>query len=131
MVNQMDFTFLYVLQQGLTDIPAGETLKELSPWAYVIVIFALGVAGVFYRLYVKEKEKRELLESEFRLFMSDSLTQQIQVSKDVIDLVKNNKADVADALNTVQNSDIKVESLVNEIKHQLASIESSITRIQK
>jgi hypothetical protein len=123
--------FLTVIQQSVPDLEAAETLRELSPWAYVIVIFACVVAGVFYRLYVKEKEKRDLLEKEFRVFMSDSLTRQIQVSKDVIDLVENNKTSVNDALATFHNSDVKLESLMTEIRNQLTSIESHITRINR
>lgn len=122
---------IMAIQQAIQDSDAAETLRELSPWAYVIVIFAMGVAGVFYRLYVKEKDKRNDLEKEFRVFMSDSLSQQIQVSKDVIDLVKNNKTSVDDALNVFHNSDVKIESLITEVKHQLTSIESHITRINR
>lgn len=122
---------MMLILQAVPDFEAGETLRELSPWAYVIVIFAVSVAGVFYRLYVKEKEKRDLLEKEFRGFMSDSLSQQIQVSKDVIDLVKNNKVSVDEALSTFHNSDIKIENLISEVNRQLASIESHITRINR
>lgn len=122
---------LVVFQESLVNSEAANTLKDLSPWAYVIVIFAIGVAGVFYRLYVKEKEHRDALEKEFRSFMSDSLSQQIQVSKDVIDLVKGNRSDVNDALHTFHTSDAKLEGLIGEVKSQLASIESHITHINR
>lgn len=123
--------YLLVFMQSLDSSGAAETLRDLSPWAYVIVILSLSVAGVFYRLYVKEKEHRNKLEEEFRTFMSQSLTQQIQVSKDVIDLVNNSKVNVDQALSTFHDSDTRIESLISEMKNQLSSIESHITRINR
>lgn len=117
----MIYNILLVLQQLNTE--ASETLKDLSPWAYVIVILVLGFSGVFIKLYLSETKKNDELEVEFRKFMSDTITQQIEVSRDVIDLVTRNKNEIKDALNTVNASDNKVERLITEIRDQLTRIE--------
>lgn len=121
--------YLLFFQTELLNNGAGDTLKELSPWAYVIVILALAVAGTFIKFYVSEKNERIKLEKEFRDFMSISLSKQIDVSKDVIQLVSRNKDEVKDALNTFNASDIKVEHLITEVKGQLSRIEAALSTL--
>lgn len=121
-------TFLYQISE-LANGDALNTLERLSPWAYVIVILTLAISGVFLRLYITEKNEKAELEKEFRTFMADSLYKQIDVSKDVIQLVTRNKDEVKDALNTFTTSDAKVEALIAEVKSQLERVESAIIRM--
>lgn len=113
---------IYLFLQQLNS-EASETLRELSPWAYVIVVLVLAFAGIFIKLYIAETKKTDDLEMEFRKFMSDTITQQIEVSRDVIDLVTRNKDEIKDALSTVNASDNKIEALITEIRNQLTRIE--------
>jgi len=121
-------TFLYQISE-LANGDALNTLERLSPWAYVIVILTLAISGVFLRLYITEKNEKAELEKEFRTFMADSLYKQIDVSKDVIQLVTRNKDEVKDALSTFTTSDAKVEALIAEVKSQLERVESAIIRM--
>jgi len=121
-------TFLYQISE-LANGDALNTLERLSPWAYVIVILTLAISGVFLRLYITEKNEKAELEKEFRTFMADSLYKQIDVSKDVIQLVTRNKDEVKDALNTFTTSDVKIEALIAEVKSQLERVESAIIRM--
>ena len=121
-------TFLYQISE-LANGDALNTLERLSPWAYIIVILTLAISGVFLRLYITEKNEKAELEKEFRTFMADSLSKQIDVSKDVIQLVTRNKDEVKDALSTFTTSDAKIEALIAEVKSQLERVESAIIRI--
>jgi hypothetical protein len=121
-------TFLYQISE-LANGDALNTLERLSPWAYVIVILTLAISGVFLRLYITEKNEKAELEKEFRTFMANSLSKQIDVSKDVIQLVTRNKDEVKDALNTFTTSDVKIEALIAEVKSQLERVESAIIRM--
>lgn len=121
-------TFLYQISE-LANGDALNTLERLSPWAYVIVILTLAMSGVFLRLYITEKNEKAELEKEFRTFMANSLSKQIDVSKDVIQLVTRNKDEVKDALSTFTTSDAKIEALIAEVKSQLERVESAIIRI--
>jgi hypothetical protein len=121
-------TFLYQISE-LANGDALNTLERLSPWAYVIVILTLTISGVFLRLYITEKNEKAELEKEFRTFMANSLSKQIDVSKDVIQLVTRNKDEVKDALSTFTTSDAKIEALIAEVKSQLERVESAIIRI--
>jgi hypothetical protein len=121
-------TFLYQISE-LANGDALNTLERLSPWAYVIVILTLAISGVFLRLYITEKNEKAELEKEFRTFMADSLYKQIDVSKDVIQLVTRNKDEVKDALSTFTTSDAKIEALIAEVKSQLERVESAIIRM--
>jgi len=121
-------TFLYQISK-LANGDALNTLERLSPWAYVIVILTLAMSGVFLRLYITEKNEKAELEKEFRTFMANSLSKQIDVSKDVIQLVTRNKDEVKDALSTFTTSDAKIEALIAEVKSQLERVESAIIRI--
>jgi len=121
-------TFLYQISE-LANGDALNTLERLSPWAYVIVILTLAMSGVFLRLYITEKNEKAELEKEFRTFMANSLSKQIDVSKDVIQLVSRNKDEVKDALSTFTTSDAKIEALIAEVKSQLERVESAIIRI--
>jgi hypothetical protein len=121
-------TFLYQISE-LANGDALNTLERLSPWAYVIVILTLAISGVFLRLYITEKNEKAELEKEFRTFMANSLSKQIDVSKDVIQLVTRNKDEVKDALSTFTTSDAKIEALIAEVKSQLERVESAIIRI--
>jgi hypothetical protein len=121
-------TFLYQISE-LANGDALNTLERLSPWAYVIVLLTLAMSGVFLRLYITEKNKKAELEKEFRTFMADSLSKQIDVSKDVIQLVTRNKDEVKDALSTFTTSDAKIEALIAEVKSQLERVESAIIRM--
>jgi len=121
-------TFLYQISE-LANGDALNTLERLSPWAYVIVILTLAISGVFLRLYITEKNEKAELEKEFRTFMANSLSKQIDVSKDVIQLVSRNKDEVKDALSTFTTSDAKIEALIAEVKSQLERVESAIIRI--
>jgi len=121
-------TFLYQISE-LANGDALNTLERLSPWAYVIVILTLAMSGVFLRLYITEKNKKAELEKEFRTFMANSLSKQIDVSKDVIQLVTRNKDEVKDALSTFTTSDAKIEALIAEVKSQLERVESAIIRM--
>jgi metal-responsive CopG/Arc/MetJ family transcriptional regulator len=89
----------------------------------------LAISGVFLRLYITEKNEKAELEKEFRTFMANSLSKQIDVSKDVIQLVTRNKDEVKDALNTFTTSDVKIEALIAEVKSQLERVESAIIRM--
>lgn len=122
---------LMVLQDFIPDAGAGEVLRELSPWAYVIVILVLGIATVFYRLYTSQVTKSEELEKEFRNFISDSLSRQIEVSKDVIELVESSNTEVSTAMNKFESTDVQLITLLSEVKVQLASIESSLTQVTR
>ena len=121
-------TLLYQISE-LANGDALNTLERLSPWAYVIVILTLAISGVFLRLYITEKNEKAELEKEFRTFMANSLSKQIDVSKDVIQLVTRNKDEVKDALSTFTTSDAKIEALIAEVKSQLERVESAIIRI--
>lgn len=121
-------TFLYQISE-LANGDALNTLERLSPWAYVIVILTLAISGVFLRLYITEKNEKAELEKEFRTFMANSLSKQIDVSKDVIQLVTRNKDEVKDALSTFTTSDAKIEALIAEVKSQLERVESAIIRM--
>jgi hypothetical protein len=121
-------TFLYQISE-LANGDALNTLERLSPWAYIIVILTLAISGVFLRLYITEKNEKAELEKEFRTFMGDSLSKQIDVSKDVIQLVTRNKDEVKDALSTFTTSDAKIEALIAEVKSQLERVESAIIRM--
>ena len=121
-------TFLYQISE-LANGDALNTLERLSPWAYVIVILTLAISGVFLRLYITEKNEKAELEKEFRTFMANSLSKQIDVSKDVIQLVSRNKDEVKDALSTFTTSDAKIEALIAEVKSQLERVESAIIRM--
>jgi hypothetical protein len=121
-------TFLYQIPE-LANGDALNTLERLSPWAYVIVILTLAMSGVFLRLYITEKNEKAELEKEFRTFMAESLSKQIDVSKDVIQLVTRNKDEVKDALSTFTTSDAKIEALIAEVKSQLERVESAIIRM--
>jgi len=121
-------TFLYQISE-LANGDALNTLERLSPWAYVIVILTLAISGVFLRLYITEKNEKAELEKEFRTFMANSLSKQIDVSKDVIQLVTRNKDEVKHALSTFTTSDAKIEALIAEVKSQLERVESAIIRI--
>jgi len=121
-------TFLYQISE-IANGDALNTLERLSPWAYVIVILTLAISGVFLRLYITEKNEKAELEKEFRTFMANSLSKQIDVSKDVIQLVTRNKDEVKDALNTFTTSDVKIEALIAEVKSQLERVESAIIRM--
>lgn len=119
------------MQDFIPDAGAGEVLRELSPWAYVIVILVLGIATVFYRLYTSQVTKSEELEKEFRNFISDSLSRQIEVSKDVIELVESSNTEVSTAMNKFESTDVQLITLLSEVKVQLASIESSLTQVTR
>lgn len=126
----MTLLYLFLIQTNELATGASETLKDLSPWAYVIVVLALAVAGTFLKLYISEKNDHQALQKEYRNFMAESLSQQIEVSKDVIDLVTRSKEDVKDALVSVNSSDLKIENLISEVKNQLSRIEQAITRFK-
>jgi len=121
-------TFLYQISE-LANGDALNTLERLSPWAYVIVILTLAISGVFLRLYITEKNEKAELEKEFRTFMAHSLSKQIDVSKDVIQLVTRNKDEVKHALSRFTTSDAKIEALIAEVKSQLERVESAIIRM--
>ena len=121
-------TFLYQISE-LANGDALNTLERLSPWAYVIVILTLAISGVFLRLYITEKNEKAELEKEFRTFMANSLSKQIDVSKDVIQLVTRNKDEVKHALSRFTTSDAKIEALIAEVKSQLERVESAIIRM--
>ena len=121
-------TFLYQISE-LANGDALNTLERLSPWAYVIVILTLAISGVFLRLYITEKNEKAELEKEFRTFMANSLSKQIDVSKDVIQLVTRNKDEVKDALSTFTTSDAKIAALIAEVKSQIERVESAIIRM--
>lgn len=112
-----------------TELPTGasDTLKELSPWAYVIVTLALAFCGIFLKLYLSEKKAREATEKEYREYAISTVSDQISVSKDVIALVTDNKEDIKDALKVHGQSDLKVENILTHIKNQLERIENLVT----
>lgn len=113
---------MYIFFQILNS-EASETLRELSPWSYVIVLLTLGFAGIFIKLYLSEKKARESVEKEFRSYTISTVKDQIAVSKDVISLVTNNKTEVKNALAQHSQSDMRLENLITHMKDQLDRIE--------
>lgn len=120
------FLILNWLQANLpTD--ASDTLRELSPWTYVIVTLTLVFCGIFVRLYTTEKKAREDIEKEYREYAISTVSEQISVSKDVIALVTTNKEEIKDALQVHGKSDMRLENILTHIREQLKRIEDLVS----
>lgn len=103
-------------------------LKELSPWAYVVTALALSIATLFIYLYIKEKGLHEETKNEYLKYAKETVAEQISVSNDVIDLVKNSTGKLSDKSIESRKVLDHISNSMSAISNQLQRIESLITK---
>ena len=105
---------------------AMNTLKEVSPGAFVVTALALSITTLFIYLYIKEKSAHEKTKDEYLSYAKETVAEQINVSKDVIDLVKHSNGQLGNLSTESRKILDSLSSAVSEISLQLQKIETLI-----
>ena len=103
-----------------------DTLKEISPVAYVLLVLGVPVLIYIFRLYLKEKtlkeEQMELRLTDFKDFSHDHIT----LSKDVMNLVKKS-ADETKVTSVSNSAKLdEIYKIIVDVEHSVGTIEKKI-----